>query len=78
MNTWRKCTFTPQGLAADRQAVVLKVLNDELPETELTAAEAAFVEERIQRALMRYLKACLLYTSPSPRDYAASRMPSSA
>ena len=25
-----------------------------------------------------YLKACLLYTSPSPRDYAASRMPSSA
>ena len=24
------------------------------------------------------LRACLLYTSPSPRDYAASRMPSSA
>ena len=24
------------------------------------------------------LSACLLYTSPSPRDYAASRMPSSA
>ena len=24
------------------------------------------------------LKICLLYTSPSPRDYAASRMPSSA
>ena len=23
-------------------------------------------------------EACLLYTSPSPRDYAASRMPSSA
>ena len=23
-------------------------------------------------------RACLLYTSPSPRDYAASRMPSSA
>ena len=23
-------------------------------------------------------KDCLLYTSPSPRDYAASRMPSSA
>ena len=27
--------------------------------------------------LKRYM-ACLLYTSPSPRDYAASRMPSSA
>ena len=26
----------------------------------------------------RLKKTCLLYTSPSPRDYAASRMPSSA
>ena len=26
----------------------------------------------------RMFKTCLLYTSPSPRDYAASRMPSSA
>ena len=26
----------------------------------------------------RVSEACLLYTSPSPRDYAASRMPSSA
>ena len=25
-----------------------------------------------------HIKSCLLYTSPSPRDYAASRMPSSA
>ena len=28
--------------------------------------------------LEQYDKICLLYTSPSPRDYAASRMPSSA
>ena len=27
---------------------------------------------------VRLLESCLLYTSPSPRDYAASRMPSSA
>ena len=27
---------------------------------------------------MAYAEGCLLYTSPSPRDYAASRMPSSA
>ena len=27
---------------------------------------------------MEKYKYCLLYTSPSPRDYAASRMPSSA
>ena len=25
-----------------------------------------------------FIRPCLLYTSPSPRDYAASRMPSSA
>ena len=31
----------------------------------------------VQRALIDH-QACLLYTSPSPRDYAASRMPSSA
>ena len=32
-------------------------------------------EERVQKQL---LKACLLYTSPSPRDLSTSRMPSSA
>ena len=26
----------------------------------------------------KFIGSCLLYTSPSPRDYAASRMPSSA
>ena len=31
-----------------------------------------------QKKLASMLKYCLLYTSPSPRDYAASRMPSSA
>ena len=34
--------------------------------------------ERLGGALSSRLKDCLLYTSPSPRDYAASRMPSSA
>ena len=29
-------------------------------------------------ALRAYLKSCLLYTSPSPRDRTRSRMPSSA
>ena len=43
------------------------------------------LEARVQRELYSYnasvtnrIYACLLYTSPSPRDYAASRMPSSA
>ena len=30
------------------------------------------------KAMIDDIEACLLYTSPSPRDYAASRMPSSA
>ena len=34
------------------------------------------VVEYIRKAYPDYT--CLLYTSPSPRDYAASRMPSSA
>lgn len=55
---WRKCTFkSQQDPTPARQEVILRVLNEELPESELTAAEAAFVEERVQRALFRYLKA---------------------
>ena len=32
----------------------------------------------MQHGLVDYTNACLLYTSPSPRDDATSRMPSSA
>ena len=38
----------------------------------------AWLIEAIDGATVEVLVACLLYTSPSPRDYAASRMPSSA
>ena len=36
--------------------------------------------KRVVKAFKEYFQGynCLLYTSPSPRDYAASRMPSSA
>ena len=34
--------------------------------------------QRINAAARLHGVTCLLYTSPSPRDYAASRMPSSA
>ena len=39
---------------------------------------ALFGGGHVGRALVNVLSTCLLYTSPSPRDYAASRMPSSA
>ena len=35
-------------------------------------------EDPNREGLLETPKSCLLYTSPSPRDYAASRMPSSA
>ena len=44
----------------------------------LGAAGAAFFTERMALPAAGLAGACLLYTSPSPRDYAASRMPSSA
>ena len=34
--------------------------------------------DEIGAYISSWLNSCLLYTSPSPRDYAASRMPSSA
>ena len=36
------------------------------------------VLDNLSTGRIENLKPCLLYTSPSPRDYAASRMPSSA
>ena len=42
------------------------------------SATAAFGVGAILLAHVWMLETCLLYTSPSPRDYAASRMPSSA
>ena len=40
--------------------------------------EAESKEAVIEDGEYEVLDICLLYTSPSPRDYAASRMPSSA
>ena len=42
------------------------------------AAYVAYETSLRDSNLAAATKACLLYTSPSPRDYAASRMPSSA
>ena len=53
--------------------VALDVATSELnPQGEGTFAKVQFSDGSVQNL------DCLLYTSPSPRDYAASRMPSSA
>ena len=44
---------------------------------ELSLLEFELFEEKPQ-GLIAYIKSCLLYTSPSPRDLSTSRMPSSA
>ena len=44
----------------------------------LHVAESAFEGVRSSSEPYALMNSCLLYTSPSPRDYAASRMPSSA
>ena len=57
------------------------------PNLKAENVQVEFTEEQISEYLkckadpvyfaLKYIR-CLLYTSPSPRDYAASRMPSSA
>ena len=55
-----------------------------MAETEVHAIHVATQQIDTDKGSVSYgklvlaLGACLLYTSPSPRDYAASRMPSSA
>ena len=48
------------------------------PQREEAEERFAPLEELHLRSDGGFPQACLLYTSPSPRDYAASRMPSSA
>ena len=45
---------------------------------ETMAGKLKIEKSAISLELSSNLNTCLLYTSPSPRDYAASRMPSSA
>ena len=55
-------------------------LNKSAPDGDAAAFEAAEPKSLGEQvgSFLDAVKACLLYTSPSPRDYAASRMPSSA
>ena len=50
----------------------------ELAPSEVAQIEAALKSSPELRAAVADIRACLLYTSPSPRDLSTSRMPSSA
>ena len=78
--------FGPDPRSEEGQRLVAKMRDDKLPLKGLGDAERAKKqrEKEIQQAEKRRQqeekrrKACLLYTSPSPRDGLLSRMPSSA
>ena len=40
--------------------------------------DGLLMKKAVSQKQKQVVHSCLLYTSPSPRDYAASRMPSSA
>ncbi|MDR9925410.1 hypothetical protein PSS62_26275, partial [Enterobacter hormaechei subsp. xiangfangensis] len=59
------------------------VIGDDIPEGDDDGSRIAFEWKTESKKYRRSpskdkAESCLLYTSPSPRDYAASRMPSSA
>ena len=82
---------TRQSLAAAKEALTPLLAKADLKfAEEIFAVGAAIAESSQLRSILSDPSAeakaksgaltavCLLYTSPSPRDYAASRMPSSA
>ena len=67
--------------AAIKQSIVNLVLTNKgerLFNPDYGSDIRSFLFEPLDYAVAGIIKNCLLYTSPSPRDYAASRMPSSA
>ena len=78
----QRVTLTSRAFHNDRLGPFLQKLCDAtgyeaaLPMN--TGAEAVETAIKAARKWGYKVKGCLLYTSPSPRDYAASRMPSSA
>ena len=81
--TFRRVQFTPDLLPSDVTGIYY--YNQKAQEFEFRAGPVfaqILLADEINRATPRtqsaLLEACLLYTSPSPRDRTRSRMPSSA
>ena len=56
----------------------IKLANGKERAFDSAAAMAKWIDEQRELKVPRRKGACLLYTSPSPRDLSTSRMPSSA
>ena len=78
--------YLASGQAEDGQKALQSLGQNQLAEVEASAAydlvspknSLPLLDELLGALLGRQLEACLLYTSPSPRDGLLSRMPSSA
>ena len=68
------------ALAKEEKQKILEKFKTADNDTGSPEVQIALLTENINKlqAHFKEHKNCLLYTSPSPRDYAASRMPSSA
>ena len=69
-------TLTEMGRRAKDVSRVLNTLGSREKNMGLEEAARALLDS--EEEILTGNRDCLLYTSPSPRDYAASRMPSSA
>ena len=57
----------------------LRTVEGRVVSNKMDKTVTVLVERQVKHALYgKYIKRCLLYTSPSPRDGLLSRMPSSA
>ena len=67
------CASVMMGAYEDREAVRSEAVGN------IYARSITLTPEQVSAAILpSEVKACLLYTSPSPRDLSTSRMPSSA
>ena len=68
--------FVPAG--DDQVAERLAAMTEEEAEARAASLRAGLADYELEEDDAALLDACLLYTSPSPRDKRQSRMPSSA
>ena len=71
-------TLEPGRYEIEGAEIFMKVTEGELKREEEASLEVHDKYIDVQVLIAGEVETCLLYTSPSPRVYAASRMPSSA
>ena len=65
-------------LVLEPGTITVQVIKDSIQNASVRGTKSNLDVSQFLEEVSTFNMACLLYTSPSPRDYAASRMPSSA